>query len=229
MKKKTAKPTVNRETFNWNVVQHAQELGKRPIVNKNDLVFPENELQTIQSLHERVLSLIEQFKIGASVFDNEARPVDLNLVLNWDHFIMTDLVQRSQHYTARSFYYARAFHEVIGIAVAVSDAFLGLMDAPSTMDFAPNMQVRGVDGKGKPITWIARVKTTAEAYHHARMECTAQAFLKKLKTVDIDAPELGDEHHRQIHEFMMEALGVMSAAVCVSKIYSDKKWVVCKD
>lgn len=229
MKKKTAKPTVNRETFIWNVVQHAQELGKRPIVNKNDLVFPEHELQTINSLHERVLSLIAQFEIGASVFDNEAKPVDLNLVLNWDHFIMTDLVERSQRYTARSFYYARAFHEVIGIAVAVADALLGLMDAPATMDYAPNMQIHGSGDKGKPITWIARVKTTAEAYHHARFEYTAQAFLKKLRTVSQDAPELGDEHHRQIHEFMMDALGVMSVAVCVSKIYSDKKWVVCKD
>lgn len=229
MKKKTAKPTVNRETFNWNVVQHAQELGKRPIVNKNDLAFPEHELQTINSLHERVLSLIAQFEIGASVFDNEARPVDLNLAVNWDHFCMTDLIQRSQRYTVCSYYYARAFNEVIGIAVAVADAFLGLMDAPATLDYAPSMQIHGSGDKGKPITWIARVKTTAEAYHHARLECTAQAFLNKLQTVCVDIPHQGDEHHRQIHEFMMDALGVMSAAVCVSKIYSDKKWVVCKD
>lgn len=227
MTAKIKKPLVNKDTFEFNVVAQAQQLGSRPAARKNDTAFSLAEYATVQDLQRRVLSLSETFKIGARVLDPKARPADLNLEHNWVFYQRDNLSHLSQEYTAQSSYYVRAYRELVGIAVATADAFLGLMEAPVSLDHSPNMQVHGSDGKGRSVTWIAQVKTTAEAYHHARMEFMARDFLNSLSSgqSDInDARLLSD-----VHSTIVAATNLMSAAVSLSGIYSDKKWVICKD
>ncbi len=226
MNKKT-RLQINQDTFDIHVCD-ARALAQRHGITKSDVVFPEVELQMTTALHDRVLALVELFKIGASVLDSKARAVDLNLNSNWMNYPVEGLAQRARKYVKQNVYYARAFHEVISIAVATADSFLGLMEAPVSMSFAPNMQIHGADAKGKSITWIAAVKTTAEAYHHARFEFTACAFLKRLQQPCSMSVEC-DLHQHEIHKLLIQALEVMSAAAAVAKIYSTKKWVVCKD
>lgn len=228
MTRKTTKPPVNKDTFAFFVTKDAQTLSHKPGVRKNDVVFTFSEVQTVQRLHDRVVELIETFKIGARVLNSKDRPADLNLEHNWPSFVVAGLDERADNYIQQTGYYARAFHEIAGIAVATADAFLGLMHAPVTVEFAPNMQVHGKDAKGRPVTWIAPVKTTAEAYHHARLEYTARGYLAKLSS---HGPKLQSDAMRlhEVHGVMVEALHVMTAALTVTKIYSTKKWIVCKD
>lgn len=228
MTRKTNKPPVNKDTFAFFVTKVAQTLSHKPGVRKNDVVFTPLEVETIERLHSRVLELIEPFKIGAQVINSKDRPADLNLEHNWSSFVVTGLSERADNYIQQTGYYARAFHEIAGIAVATADAFLGMMHAPTTMDFAPNMQVHGKDLKDRPVTWIAPVKTTAEAYHHARMEYTAREYLNKLASRKSKNQSYAMQLH-EVHGAMVDALHVMTAALTVAKIYSTKKWIVCKD
>lgn len=204
---KSKKPIINKETYKHYVAGIAQLTGQRT-VKSGEFVFNQTDIENAKALVARVSELAAVFTKGET-----HTPIPLNLAAAGNDYRLRDRAVDSQTYRPYKSYYARAFAELVAIAVAVADGFSGMMVPGFSTSRGPGLSVQG-----KNDMFIALVGTAAEGYHQARFEALLDNYLN-VSFKSVEQPTL-----QQIHMVIQQSVHVVIGGANLTTSYSAKRW-----